>query len=98
WNHFHLSWLALKLKDRDSSIAHAEALCESALRGEVRAGRFLTRLSNWSCFEPIRSSSKLVDKIESARATLGLERLVLNQERRHRIEEIWSFVRTRLER
>ena len=30
WNHFHLCWLALKLKDRDSGIAHAEVLCESA--------------------------------------------------------------------
>jgi len=92
WNHFHLCWLALKLKDQNSALAHAEALCESGLRGESRAGRFITRLTNWPCFKPIRVS-KLAGRIELARTALGLEKLALNSERKRRIEEIWSFVR-----
>ncbi len=96
WNHLHLCWLALKLRDLDSSIAHAEALCESALRGELRAGRYLARLSNWSCFEPIRTSRRLEGKIEIARATLGLEKMSMSRKWKQRIEKIWLLVMKRM--
>ena len=89
WNHFHLCWLALRLGDISSATAHADALCNVALLGDARAGRFLTRLSNWSLFEPILNEDHNREMIDNARRRLGLIPSDDLIKLRPRLEEIW---------
>ena len=49
WNHFHLCWLALRLGDNESAMAHALALSKIA--------------SNWTIFKPLRSNPELNDQL-----------------------------------
>ncbi|MFL6209103.1 MAG: toll/interleukin-1 receptor domain-containing protein [Pyrinomonadaceae bacterium] len=89
WNHFHLCWLAIKLGDLTSAALHAKALCDVIVRGDFRAGRFLTRLSHWSCFHPLIDNGEIDDHINSAREALKLESLETMVIMKQRIEEIW---------
>jgi hypothetical protein len=90
WNHFHLCWLAIKLGDVSSAISHARTLCNIAKRGDHRAGRFLTRLSNWPCFQDIISGEGMFSHLEGARETLGLDSLSDLTKAKERIEEVWK--------
>jgi hypothetical protein len=58
WNHLHLTWTALRLRDRSAALAHAEALSRLA-NADLRARRFVVRLANWSVFAPIAKSGSL---------------------------------------
>lgn len=96
WNHFHLTWLAIRLGDNKSAVAHAIRLCETAINKDFRAGRFLTRLSNWPIFHSILSESRLSERITTARKTLGLIDMQLMPKIRDRIEKIWKLTNIRI--
>jgi hypothetical protein len=92
WNNLHLSWLAIRLGDADAAISHARKLCSTAMRGDQRAGRFLTKLSAWSIFAGIRHSQPLQDEIEAARHFLGMVPTENLPHMQRRVEEIWRHI------
>ncbi len=92
WNHFHLTWLAVCLGDLASANAHVRTLCETALQGDVRAGRFLTRICNWPVFQQVLADPKTSKSVDQARAFLGLVEKGTAVPLRRRLEEIWAYV------
>jgi hypothetical protein len=90
WNHFHLCWLALRLADHQAAIAHADALCRTALRGDVRAGRFLSRVCSWPVYQPVLADAPTERMITRARESLGMLPLAAIGDTKRRLEEIWS--------
>lgn len=92
WNHFHLCWLAIRLRDIAAAIAHVEALCSTALHGDVRTGRFLTRVCNWPIFEPVLLRKHVKNRVDKARMALGLETIGSLEAFRHRFKELWQHV------
>lgn len=92
WNHFHLTWLAVRLGDLSSARAHVRTLCETALQGDVRTGRFLTRICNWPVFQAVLTESKTMKSVDRARASLGLDEKDTIMRSRQRLEKIWTHV------
>lgn len=64
WNHFHLTWVALRLRDQASALAHAETLCTLAANADIRASRFIIRVLNWTVFQPIVADSRLKERLD----------------------------------
>lgn len=93
WNNFHLTWLAIRLNDLDAAKALAIALCAHAINGDPRAGRFLSRLSNWNCFDSIMSDTSVLSKVNHARSVLCLTEIDALHNLKARITEIWHYSR-----
>jgi hypothetical protein len=97
WNHFHLSWLAIRLGDPDAGLAHAKALCSTTTLGDVRTGRFLNRLTTWAVFDEIRSQQELSVLLAAARAKLGLVEADKIPDIKKRLSEIWQVAKSYIE-
>jgi len=102
WNHFHLAWVALRLRDQVSALAHAEALCTLAANTDIRARRFVVRLSNWTVFRAILELRGLKARVDSlcsrftaSRATrnslLGSDLLVPQMSFKRALEALWDL-------
>lgn len=88
WNHFQLSWLALRLGNIAAASAHAEKLCTSSAYGERRTGRFLNRLLHWPVFDPLRAS--IAPLLEVARRRLHLTTTEQSQRNRRMLLDAWA--------
>ena len=95
WNHFHLTWLAVRLGDICSASAHVRTLCETALQGDIRAGRFLARICNWPVFQPVLTDSTTSELVVRARLSLSLDEKEVSVGVRQRLQEIWFHARHR---
>ena len=91
WNLFHLTWLALRVDDIANAKEFAVSLCKTSCSGDVRSGRFLSRLSAWPLFERLRVDRRVYRHIQDARETLGLENLEHLGNTQDRVREIWHF-------
>lgn len=92
WNHFHLCWIANRLGDTAASASHARKLCAIGLQGDVRAGRFVNRLSTWPGFFGVREKEKLDRQLATSREHLGLVPLASIPLVQDRLFEIWNRV------
>jgi hypothetical protein len=92
WNHFHLTWLAIRLGNLDAAALHAIALCETAVRGDRRAGRFLNRLGSWPTCATVLEQPRVIERVAAARAALALPTLSTLATFRSRVSDLWSLV------
>ena len=93
WNHFHLSWLAIKKRDMISAMKHIDMLFRLAQAGDSRAARFINRISFWNIFDSFRSEILFRKKLNTARIALELSTLNKMKERKERLNELIDYTR-----
>ncbi len=90
WNNFHLCWIAARLGDDVSAMAYANAVIANCYNGDIRAGRFIARLSTWSIFRKLLHDTTLYANLSEARRVQGLVSLVDVEHFRDRIYFLWN--------
>lgn len=95
WNHFHLCWLATRLRDNHAGRAHFSKLCSTTKQGEVRTGRFLNRISTWDLFSEYRADNNLHSELCDARDALGMLKLDALPNIKRRLLDVWRVAKTK---